>query len=62
MVFFCGMVILVVFNVFLVVKDLEILTQIVPDVSIYPYLYYTLHLLLSLDQFMQDKWLLFCQR
>ena len=34
---FCGVVILVVFKVFLVVKKMEILTQIVPDVSIYPY-------------------------
>ena len=31
------MVILVVFKVFLVVKNLEILIQIVPDVFIYPY-------------------------
>ena len=36
---FCKMVILVVFKVFQVVKNLEILTQIVPDVSIYPYSY-----------------------
>ena len=34
---FCKMVILVVFKVFEVVKNMEILTQIVPDVSIYPY-------------------------
>ena len=36
MVFFGGVVILVVFKVFLV-KNLEISTQIVPEVSIYPY-------------------------
>ena len=35
------MVILVVFKVFLVVKNLEILTQIAPDVSIYPYYFNT---------------------
>ena len=37
MVFFCEMVILVVFKGFLMVKNLEILTQIVPDRSIYSY-------------------------
>ena len=36
---FCEMVILVVFKVFLVVKNLEILIQIVPDSPIYYYLY-----------------------
>ena len=34
---FCGLVILVVFKVFLVVKNLEILIQIVPERSIYSY-------------------------
>ena len=34
---FCKMVILVVFKVSLVVKNLENLALIVPDVSIYPY-------------------------
>ena len=34
---FCEMVILVVFKVFLVVKNLEILIQIVPDSPIYYY-------------------------
>ena len=37
MVFFCEMVILVVFKAFLVVKNLEILIQIVPDSAIYYY-------------------------
>ena len=36
---FCEMVILVVFKVFLVVKNLEILIQIDPDSAIYYYLY-----------------------
>ena len=34
---FCEMVILVVFKVFLLVKNLEILVQIVPDSPIYYY-------------------------
>ena len=34
---FCKMVTLVVFKAFLVVKNLEILIKIVPDVSIYSY-------------------------
>ena len=36
---FCKMVILVVFQVFLLVKNLEILIQIVPDSPIYYYSY-----------------------
>ena len=38
MVFFCEMVILVIFKGFLLVKNLKILIQIVPDRSIYYYL------------------------
>ena len=38
---FCEMVILVVFKVFLVVKNLEILIQIVPERPIYYYCYFT---------------------
>ena len=34
---FCEMVILVIFKGFLLVKNLEILIQIVPDCSIYSY-------------------------
>ena len=37
LVIFCEMVILVVFKVFLAVKNLEILIQIVPDSPIYYY-------------------------
>ena len=49
MVFFCEMVILVVFKVFLVVKNLEILIQIVPDSPIYYYSNHTRLGLISLD-------------
>ena len=44
--YFCEMVILVVFKGFLLVKNLEILIQIVPDRSIY---YYYLKLTLFLQ-------------
>ena len=45
---FCRVVILVVFKVFLVVKNLEILIQIVPERSIYSY-YHLLILILILE-------------
>ena len=44
---FCEMVILVVFKIFLVVKNLEIFIQIVPDSPFYYYLYDSLSLIPS---------------
>ena len=46
---FCGVVILVVFKVFYMVKNLEILTHIVPDVSIYSYYSFVLKTKLASD-------------
>ena len=44
---FCEMVILVIFKGFLLVKNLEILIQIVPDRSIYYYYHVLLHIAMN---------------